>query len=71
MKIVEKETGMFYDIFDVTYDKNGYPQFLIYKNGQWLRKSAKHFTPVIKNEETILKRSKDGKDLVAIKLLHS
>ena len=34
-----------YEIFDITYDQNGYPQFLIYKDKQWLRKSAKHFTP--------------------------
>lgn len=32
-------------VYDVSYDRNGYPQFLIYANGQWLRKSAKHFRP--------------------------
>lgn len=35
-----------YQVYDITYDKNGYPHFLIYKNGQWLRLSAKHFRPL-------------------------
>lgn len=48
-KIVNKDNNKVYDIFDVTYDKAGYPHFLIYKenedgnNGQWVRMSAKHF----------------------------
>jgi hypothetical protein len=45
MKVIEKETGMFYEIFDIIYDKNGYPQFLIYKNGEWIRRSAKYYEP--------------------------
>lgn len=32
-------------VYDVSYDSNGYPMFLIYQHGQWLRKSAKHFRP--------------------------
>lgn len=34
-----------YEIFDITYDQCGYPTFLIYRKGQWLRESAKDFTP--------------------------
>lgn len=45
--IVEnKNNNRIYEVFDVTYDKNGYPRFLIYNNGQWLRMSAKHFKPL-------------------------
>lgn len=33
-------------VYDVTYDKHGYPLFLIYFFGQWLRRSAKFFSPV-------------------------
>lgn len=33
-------------IYDITYDKNGFPMFLIYHNGQWIRKSAKYFKPI-------------------------
>lgn len=44
-KIVNKDNNKVYDIFDVTYDKAGYPRFLIYKDGQWIRMSAKHFRP--------------------------
>lgn len=34
-----------YEIYDVTYDKSGYPLFLIFRKGEWRRISAKHFTP--------------------------
>lgn len=34
-----------YKIFDITYDSHGYPHFLFYRRGEWLRKSAKYFTP--------------------------
>lgn len=44
--IVEnKNNNKIYRVFDVTYDKAGYPRFLIYKDGQWVRMSAKHFNP--------------------------
>ena len=33
-------------IYDISYDSAGYPLFLIYINGQWVRKSAKHFRPI-------------------------
>lgn len=34
-------------VYDVTYDKkSGYPLFLVYLDGQWLRKSAKYFKPI-------------------------
>lgn len=45
-KVTEKETSKSFDVFDITYDAiTGYPQFLIYKGGQWLRVSAKRFEP--------------------------
>ena len=45
--IVEnKNNNRIYEVFDITYDKNGYPRFLIYNNGQWMRISAKHFRPL-------------------------
>ena len=30
-------------VFNVRDDKNGYPHFLIYENGEWKYVSAKHF----------------------------
>lgn len=45
MKVVYKEQVGIYDVFDITYDSNGYPLFLIYKDKQWVRMSAKHFIP--------------------------
>ena len=30
-------------VYNVRDDKNGYPHFLIYENGEWKYVSAKHF----------------------------
>ena len=43
--VMNKENGKLYDVFDIIYNKSGYPHFLIYKDGQWIRVSAKHFKP--------------------------
>lgn len=45
MQLLNKADATVYEIFDITYDSSGNPQFLIYKNGQWVRVSAKSFTP--------------------------
>lgn len=35
-----------FDVYDIAYQsKTGKPIFLIYDDGQWLRKSAKYFVP--------------------------
>lgn len=34
-----------YEIYDIRYDSCGYPNFLIYRQKQWMVISAKHFTP--------------------------
>ena len=71
MRIVEKETEISYDIYDITYDKNGYPQFLIFKDGQWIRRSAKYFKPTYAIEFIDLpKFIKKGQDHT-VRLLHS
>ena len=45
--IVEnKNNNRLYEVFNVTYDKAGYPHFLIYRDGEWVRLSAKHFRPL-------------------------
>ena len=33
-------------VYDITYDKSGFPQFLIHDDGEWIRKSAKYFSPI-------------------------
>lgn len=53
MNVVNKSNGKEYQIYDITYDNAGYPHFLVYKDGQWVRMSAKHFRPY--NSEDILK----------------
>lgn len=45
VNVVNKDTGKMYEVYDITYDKAGYPHFLIYKDNQWIRMSAKHFRP--------------------------
>lgn len=32
-------------VYNVRDDKNGYPHFLIYENGEWKYVSAKYFVP--------------------------
>ena len=40
-----KKKQNFFQVFDISYDKSGYPLFLIYDDGRWQRVSAKHFKP--------------------------
>lgn len=49
MIVYDKATNECVNVFDITYDKSGYPHFLIYKDNQWLRISAKHFRPYSAN----------------------
>lgn len=35
-----------YIVYDVKYDRNGYPQFLVYIKDSWRTISAKNFEPV-------------------------
>lgn len=46
MTVINKNNNETYNVYDIQYNKSGYPRFLIYKDGQWLRMSAKHFKPV-------------------------
>lgn len=46
MSVKNKDDNETYEVYDITYDKVGYPHFLIYKDNQWLRMSAKHFRPL-------------------------
>lgn len=48
MKVKDKVNGNVYQVYDISYDRSGYPHFLIYKDNQWVRKSAKYFTPTAK-----------------------
>lgn len=41
--VIYKKDEQEYQVYDIRYDKNGYPMFLIYKNNQWLTLSAKNF----------------------------
>ena len=45
MTLLCKQDKLPYEIYDISYDSKGYPMFLIYKDKQWKRMSAKHFTP--------------------------
>ena len=46
MQVINKDNNELYEVYNVSYDKAGYPHFLIYKNNQWCRVSAKHFRPL-------------------------
>ena len=43
MIVYDKKTDEPITVYDITYDKSGYPHFLIFRDNQWLRVSAKHF----------------------------
>lgn len=43
--VTNKNNGDMYEVYDVVYNKAGYPHFLIYKDGEWVRLSAKNFMP--------------------------
>ncbi len=45
MNLINKDNNKPYTVYDITYDKAGYPHFLTYKDGHWVRMSAKHFRP--------------------------
>ena len=46
MKAKYKPTGKIYEIFNVRDDRNGYSQFLIRKDNEWVYISAKHFVAI-------------------------
>lgn len=46
LTIKSKISGEYHSVYDIRYDKNGYPHFLIYKDNQWRRVSAKFYEPV-------------------------
>lgn len=43
MIVYDKQTNEKVTVYDITYDKSGYPHFLIFRDNQWLRVSAKYF----------------------------
>lgn len=45
LNVINKSSDRLYKVYDITYNKAGYPHFLVYKDGQWVRMSAKHFEP--------------------------
>ena len=57
MNVINKDNDKDYKVYDISYDKAGYPHFLIYKDGQWLRMSAKYFRPY--SEQDLLKAIND------------
>ena len=46
MRVKYKPTGKIYEIFNVRDDWNGYPQFLIRKDNEWIYISAKYFVTI-------------------------
>lgn len=45
LTVYDKETYKPVEVYDITYDASGFPHFLIFCDNQWVRKSAKCFTP--------------------------
>lgn len=45
---VYKKDKQEYQVYDIMYDENGYPMFLIYKNNRWFTLPANNFVPTEK-----------------------
>jgi hypothetical protein len=59
MKVIDSRDSKTYQVYDIKYDSTGYPHFIIYKDRQWLRQSAKHFKPGL--DLDLIVRCKDCK----------
>lgn len=64
MNVINKSNDKDYRVYDITYDKAGFPHFLIYKDGQWIRMSAKYFRPY--NNDDLLKMVKDLENMTSL-----
>ena len=51
INVQTKATKKPVDVYDVKRDKNGYPHFLVYKDGQWVYLTAKIFEPAFEGIE--------------------
>ena len=39
MKVKDKVNGNVYQAYDISYDRSGYPHFLIYRDNQWVKRN--------------------------------
>ena len=44
--VINKNNNEVVNVYNISYDKKRLSAFLIYKDGQWVRMSAKYFVPV-------------------------
>lgn len=51
-KVRNKKDYSIYTVYDIVYDKTGFPHFLLYIEGQWKRESAKHYE-IFESEDTL------------------
>lgn len=39
----DKQVTRAVEVYDIQYNKSGYPMFLVRECGQWVKRSAKHY----------------------------
>lgn len=61
MKVKDKVNGNVYQVYDISYDRSGYPHFLIYRDNQWVKRSAKFFIPLVSGQN-VEHKSNDEND---------
>ena len=49
----KKDIPRYVKVYAVRDDKNGYPQFLVYENGEWKYRSAKYYCEVGETNEPV------------------
>lgn len=61
-KVRHKVSNSIHEVYDIQYDKCGYPHFLIYENNTWVRVSAKHYTPDIDLRKRLYESNQKDKE---------
>lgn len=61
-KVKHKVSNSVVDVYDIVYDKTGYPQFLVYENNQWVRVSAKHYKPNVDEKKRLFEANLKDKN---------
>ena len=45
-KVRDNKTGKIFTVYDITYDADGDPYFLVYDDGIWVQYNANFYEPV-------------------------
>lgn len=62
-KVRHKVSNSIHEVYDIQYDPiTGYPQFLLYENGDWVKVSGKHYEPNIDKKKKLYESNHKDKE---------